>query len=152
MKQVSIFLSIVATLLLCSCSAVPKNWKTTVYGEDNTQAVSVTHNYSLKWVDKAIIEVLDQMEIMVIEDTFSSDGKSIKAATLDQDITIELKSLTLSSTRMKIDIKLTDREDHASIGDEIMIKTKNYLRGNPPITTISFSEGEAISKKNLSAK
>ncbi len=149
MKQVPIFLFIIATLLLCSCAAGPGNWKTAVYGESNTQAASVTHNYSLKWVDKAIVEVLDQMEIMVIEDTLSPDGKSIKAATLEQDITIELKSVTQSSTRMRIDIKLTDHDEPATLGNEIMAQTEKYLLGNSQTDTPNIADGYDFTQESL---
>jgi hypothetical protein len=152
MKQVPIFLSIMAILLLCSCSSVPKNWQGTNLGGNGTHGASVTHNYALKWVDEALVEVLDQMEIIVIEATPSIYGKSIKAATFDQDITIELKSVTQSSTHMQIDITLAGSEEHASLGNEIMAQTEKYLLGNSQIDTTSFAEGIDIDKENLPAK
>ena len=152
MKQVPIFIAFMATLLLYSCSVVPKNWQGTNLVGNDTQATSVTHNYSLQWVDKAIVEVLDQMEIMVIDVTPSPNGKSIKAATLDQDISIELISVTQSSTRMQVDIKLTSREEPASIGNDIMVQTEKYLLGNSQIDTVNFAEGLDFSKENLPAK
>lgn len=149
MKQVPIFISIAASLLLCSCSAVPKNWKEANSGKTQPHATSVTHNYALKWVDEALIEVLDQMEIMVIESTPSPDGTSIKAATLDQDITIDIKSVSQTSTHMQIDVKLTDYGKSASIGNAIMIQTEKYLLNNSQIDTTNIADGYELTQESL---
>lgn len=152
MKQGPIFLSITAILLLCSCSAVPKNWQGMSSGGNQPHVSSTTHNYSLKWVDEALIAVLDQMEIIVIETIPSPDGRSIQAATLNQDIVIDLKSVSQSSTRMKIDIKLTEEGESASIGNEIMSQTEKHLLNNSQIGTANFAEGLSAPKENLPAK
>lgn len=152
MKQGSIFLLILVILLLSGCSSIPENWNGTNRGGGSTQTARVTQNYPLKWVDEAVIEVLDQMEIMIVEDSISSDGKSIQAATLNQDITIKLKPVTPSSTLMQIDITETDREEHASLGHEIMNRTEKYLLDNSKIDTTSFAEGFGFNKESLPAK
>jgi len=146
MKQSPIFLFILTTLLLSGCSAVTKNWSGTIQGKNNTHTDRVTHNYALKWVDEAVVEVLDRMEIMIIEDSISPDGKSIQAATLDQDITIELKPVTPSSTLMQIDITLADQEEHVSLSHEIMDGTEKYLLGNSKMDTTSFVKGFDVAK------
>jgi hypothetical protein len=152
MKQAPMVLFISAILLLSSCSAVPNSWPGAKSGKIDTQATSATHNYALKWVDEALVAVLDQMEVIVIETTPSPDGKSFKAATLDQDIVIELKSVTPSSTRMQIDIKVTENEERASIGDEIMVQTEKLLLENSQIDTANFAEGLPLNKEQIPAK
>jgi hypothetical protein len=149
MKQVPILLSIASFLLLCSCSSVPKSWKGANSGKNQPQATSVTHNYALKWVDEALVKVLDQMEIMVIESTPSPDGTFIKAATLDKDITIDIKSVSQTSTRMQIDVKLTDNAESASIGNEIMIQTEKYLLNNSQVDTSNLADGYELIQESL---
>ena len=152
MKQLKIFLSIIIILLLGSCTRVPEKWTGINLSKNHSQIVSTTHNYTLKWVDAATLSALDQMDIMIIEVTPSPDGNSIKAATIDHDIFIKLKSVNPSSTLMQIDIKLTDKGEHVSIGNEIMDQTEKYLLGNSKIDTTNFAEGFDFNKENFPAK
>lgn len=150
MKQVKFFLLFVIISLLSSCTGGPEKWKGIIFAKH--ESASKTHNYSLKWVDEATLRVLDQMEIMIIEDNPSPDGKSIKAATLDQDIFIALKSVTPSSTLMQVDIKLTDNGEHTATANEIIDQTHEYLLTNAKIEKTDIAEGFDFKEDNFPAK
>lgn len=152
MKQVKVFLLIVIISLLSGCTGTSEKWKGIKFGKINSQTASKTHNYPLKWVDEATLRTLDQMEIMIIEDSSSPTGRSIKAATLNLDIFIELKSVTPSSTQMKIDVKLADDEDHSLTADEIIEQTHQYLLANAEIETTDLVKQVDFKEENTPAK
>lgn len=101
--------------------------------ENNTSHVAnQTLSYSVDWVDEATLEVLDQMEILVIDNGSSPNGKSIRAATIDQDILIELLSLTPNSTEMKINVQFPEDSKAKSTANQIFYKTRQILLSNNP--------------------
>ncbi len=95
-------------------------------------AANQTLNYSVNWVDEATLQVLDEMDIIIIEDNSSPAGKSIKAATMDQDILIELTSLTPGSTHMKINIQYPENQKKQSTANKIFYQTRQYLLSIQP--------------------
>lgn len=93
----------------------------------NSIAANQTLNYSVEWVDEATLQVLDEMEILIIEDNPSTQGNFIKAATMDQDIVIELTSLSPGSTHMKINIQYPENQKSKSTANKIFYETRQYL-------------------------
>ena len=96
----------------------------------NSHTANQTVNYSVQWVDEATRGVLDQMEIMIIENDSSPRRKSIKAATVDLDILIELSSLAPNSTLMKISIQYPEDQKNKTTANEIFYKTRQFLLSN----------------------
>ena len=74
-------------------------------------------------VHHATISALEKMEIMVIDDSKSEDGRTITAATMELDITINLEEVTLKTTKIKVDARkklvLKDKATAAEIINQV---------------------------------
>lgn len=132
-------------LILSGCTGTSGKWLGLESGTTESQTASKTHNYSLKWVDEATLNALDQMEIMIVENKTSPEGKSIQAATLDQDIFITLKPVDSSSTYMQIDIELTDNGDPAASANDIIEQTQRILLTNTKLQETDITESSGVS-------
>ena len=124
------FILLIISLFFSGCVASNEKWTDLESDKINSHTANQTVNYSVQWVDEATRGVLDQMEIMIIEDNSSPRRKSIKAATVDLDILIELSSLTPNSTQMKINIQYPDSQKTNSTANEIFYQTRQFLLSN----------------------
>jgi len=118
--------------------------------EKNTlHAANQTLNYSVQSVDEATLRVLDQMEIIIINNNSSSVGNSIKAATVDLDILIELTSLTPNSTQMKIEIQYPNGQKPKSTANEIFYQIRQTLLSNKRVKKTALAKPVELIKKNF---
>lgn len=127
MIQRQIFTLLVILIFFSGCAATGERKDYSNSGVNNSHAANQTVNYSVNWVDEATRGVLDHMEIMIIEDQSSLMKKSIKAATVDLNIYIELTSLTPNSTEMKINIQYPAGQITKSTANEIFYQTRQTL-------------------------
>ncbi len=88
-----------------------------------------TLNYPVKEVVKAAHRVLEDMDLLLMEDSTTSGGKTITAATVELDIYIELEVLTTKSTRMIVDVKDALTKKHKPLGEDIIDMTALKLDG-----------------------
>lgn len=142
MIQRKIFTLLMFLIFFSGCAATGEKWNDLNSGEINSHAANQTVNYSVNWVDEATRGVLDQMEIMIVEDHSSPMQKSIKAATVDLNILIELTSLTPNSTEMKINIQYPDGQITKSTANEIFYQTRQTLLSNKRAEKIELDEPE----------
>ena len=70
-----------------------------------TNIADKTINYPMARVDKAIIEASKRMEIQIVDRSDSESGATIKAATKNLDISIELEVITASTTRITVNAR-----------------------------------------------
>jgi hypothetical protein len=126
------FIVIVFSMFFSGCTSTGKKWNDSKPVEAYSHAANQTVNYSVNLVDEATRGVLDKMDIMIIEDESSPAGKSIKAATIDLDILIELSSLTPNSTEMKINILYPNGQKNKTTANEIFYQTRQFLLSNTP--------------------
>lgn len=124
------FILLILSLLFSGCVASNEKWTDLESDKINSHTANQTVNYSVQWVDEATRGVLDQMEIMIIENDSSPRRKSIKAATVDLDILIELSSLAPNSTLMKISIQYPEDQKNKTTANEIFYKTRQFLLSN----------------------
>ena len=124
------FIFLIGIAFFSGCAATGEQAKNSSAEYNDSHAANQTLNYSVEWVDEATLRVLDKMEIIIIEDNKSSLGKSIKAATMDLDILIELKSLAPDSTQMKIFIQHSNSPKSKTTANEIFYQTRQYLLSN----------------------
>ena len=122
------------------CAATDEKPSGFKFEQHASHAANQTLNYSVQWVDEATLRVLDQMEIMIIETNSSPAGNSIKAATIDSDILIELTSLTSNSTRMNINIKYPVSQKFKSTANEIFYQTRQLLLSNKRLEKTELEE------------
>ena len=127
-----IFFIVLVFSIFSGCTTTDKKWNGSNSAEIHSHAANQTVNYSVKLVDEATRGVLDKMDIMIIGDDSSPSGKSIKAATIDLDILIELSSLTPNSTEMKINIHYPDGQKNKTTANEIFYQTRQFLLANIP--------------------
>lgn len=130
MNQRNFFILLISLLLFSACATTDKKWSESKSDNNNSQAANQTVNYSVQWVDEATRGVLDQMDIMIVEDNSSPARKSIKAATVDLDILIELSSVTPNSTQMKIHIQYPKGQEIKTTANEIFYQTRQFLLSN----------------------
>jgi hypothetical protein len=114
-------------MFFSGCASTPEKHEEQRYEKAASPAANQTLNYAIHWVDKATLRVLDQMEIMIIDNHSLPTGNSIKAATLDLDILIELETLTPNSTKMKINIQNPNDSKSKLTVNEIFYNTRQYL-------------------------
>lgn len=126
------FTFLIFSIIFSGCVATNEKWTDINSDKVNSHIANQTVNYSVQWVDEATRGVLDQMEIMIIEDLSSPKRKSIKAATVDLDILIELSSLAPNSTLMKISIQYPEDRKNKTTANEIFYKTRQFLLSNTP--------------------
>ncbi len=119
-------------LFFSGCATTYENTSGLEPEKNISHAANQTLSYSVNWVDEATHRVLDQMDIMVINKGSSPEGKSIKAATIDQDILIEFSSLTPNSTVMKINVQYPEDSITKSTANQIFYKTRQFLLSNKP--------------------
>ena len=112
------------------CAATVEKSNGLKFDKNVSHAANQTLNYSVDWVDEATLRVLDQMEIMIIDNNSSPAGNSIKAATIDSNILIELTSVTPNSTKMKINIQYPASQKNKSTANEIFYQTRQILLSN----------------------
>lgn len=74
-------------------------------------------------VHHATIDALKKMDIKVIDDRESEDGRTITAATKELDIVINLEEVTLKTTQVKVDARksvvLKDKATAAEIINQV---------------------------------
>ena len=138
--------------LLSACSGIPEKWGGTKSLDLGPQITGKTLNYSMKWVDEATVKVLDQMEIIVIEKDSNPNGQTIKAATLDLDINIELQPVSESSTHMKIDITSSGKPKGNQTGIEIIDQTQTYLIDEETVEKLDVADQLKIPHNIFPAK
>ena len=127
-----LFILLMFSILFSGCAASKEKWTDLEPDKINSHTANQTVNYSVQRVDEATRRVLDQMEIMIIEDNSSPRQKSIKAATVDLDILIELSSLAPNSTQMKINVQYPDGQKTRTTANEIFYQTRQFLLSNKP--------------------
>lgn len=127
MTQKKLFIFLLLFTILSGCAATDEKKNGLMLEKIDSHAANQTLNYGVQWVDEATLRVLDQMEIMIIENNSSPAGNSIKAATIDLDIQIELRSLTPNSTKMKINIPYSESQKTKWTANEIFYQTRQYL-------------------------
>ena len=132
MPQRFFFIVLIFSLFFSGCTTTDKKWNRSNSAKNNSHAANQTVNYSVNWVDEATRSVLDKMDIMIIGEDSSPSGKYIKAATIDLDILIEFSSLTLNSTKMKINIYYPDGQKNKTTANEIFYQTRQFLLSNMP--------------------
>lgn len=130
MAKRKIFILLLFITFFSGCASTDEAWKHSKVEYRDSHAANQTLNYSVEWVDEATLQVLDQMEILIIEENPSSGGKSIKAATMDLDILIELKPLASDSTQMNIFIQYSNSQKSKTTANEIFYQTRQYLLSN----------------------
>jgi len=127
MNQSKYFILLVSCMIFSACAAAGDRRVGSELKNQALHSANQTLNYSVQWVDAATIRVLDQMDIMIIDSTSSKAGNSIKAATVDLDITIELTPLAQNSTQMKINIQYPGNQMNRSTANEIFYQTRQLL-------------------------
>jgi hypothetical protein len=74
-------------------------------------------------VHHATIDALKKMDIKIIDDRESEDGRTITAATKELDIVINLEEVTLKTTQVKVDARksvvLKDKATAAEIINQV---------------------------------
>ncbi len=130
MIQRNFLIVLVFSLFFSGCATTDEKRSDLNSGENNLHLAGQTVNYSVDWVDEATRGVLDKMDIMITGDSSHPEKKSIKAATIDQDILIEFLSLTPTSTRMNINIQSPDRQKTKTTANEIFYQTRQFLLAN----------------------
>ena len=107
-------------LLAAGCASNGGGMGVGIFG---AQSAEKTLNYPVKDVVKAAHRVLEDMDLLLMEDDTTSGGKTIKAATVDLDIYIELEVLTTKTTRMIVDVKDALTKKHKPLGGDIIDMT-----------------------------
>ncbi len=113
-------------LLATGCAANGGGMGAGLFGANSAEK---TLNYPVKDVVKAAHRVLEDMDLLLMEDDTTSGGKTIKAATVDLDIYIELEVLTTKTTRMIVDVKDALTKKHKPLGEDIIEMTALKLDG-----------------------
>jgi hypothetical protein len=126
------FILLIFSIFFSGCVASNEKWTDLESDKIASHTANQTVSYSVHRVDEATRKVLDQMEIMIIEDNSAPRRKSIKAATVDLDILIELSSLAPNSTQMKINIQYPDGQKTKSTANEIFYQIRQFLLSNKP--------------------
>jgi Protein of unknown function (DUF3568) len=134
------YLFILLLLLFSGCATTYEKVNVVEPEQNISHAANQTLSYSVHWVDEATLQVLDQMEIMIIDNGSSPTGTSIKAATIDQDILIELTSLTPNSTEMKINVQYSENTKTKSTANQIFYKTRQFLLSKKPLNSSKLDE------------
>jgi len=141
MTQRKFFILFLFFILFSSCTTTSGKWNGLKTEKIVSHAANQTLNYSVHLVDEATLRVLDQMEIMIIKENSSPAGNSIKAATIDLDILIELTPVTPNSTQMKINIQYPDNQITKSAANEIFYQTRQILLSNTRLKKTELEEG-----------
>ncbi|MEE9259163.1 MAG: DUF3568 family protein [Nitrospinaceae bacterium] len=64
-----------------------------------------TINYPIDRVDRAIVAASAKMDITIIDNSETEDGRTIKASTRDLDIVIDLESVTSKTTKISVNAR-----------------------------------------------
>jgi len=111
------------------CLAVAAGGTGTGAGYHFANIAQETYTNSLEDVNKAMIKALKKMDITVIANTKTQDGRKIKCATKDLDILIDLKAVTAKTTKAAINAKAGWISRDKSTAEAILRLTKKNLGG-----------------------
>ena len=116
------------------CAAVALSGATMGAGYNFMNTADKTSNFSLDQVHAAMTLALDRMEIEVLEDVETEDGREIEASAKDLSIDIELESITARTTKISVNAsKETFIKDRAT-AVEIIQQTQIILEATQNVS------------------
>ena len=120
------FLFVFLVQLLAGCTAVVLTGAGAGITYTLSNVAYKSFNFSLDRVHHATVDALKKMDIKIIDDYKTVDGRTIIAATKELDILIDLEVVTSKTTQIKVNArKRVILKDKATAAEIIKKKKKN---------------------------
>ena len=117
------FLFVFLVQLLAGCTAVVLTGAGAGITYTLSNVAYKSFNFSLDRVHHATVDALKKMDIKIIDDYKTVDGRTITAATKELDIVIDLEEVTSKTTQIKVDARkrfiLKDKATAAEIINQV---------------------------------
>ncbi len=121
---------LLASPLATGCAAVALSGATMGAGYSFMNVADKTSNYPVEYVHLAVTEALDRMDIEVVEDNETDDGREIVAKAGDLEIDIDLESITFKTTRISVDASKAMVVKDRATAVEIITQTQRILEAS----------------------
>jgi len=121
---------LLASPLATGCAAVALSGATMGAGYSYMNVADKTSNYPVEYVHLAVTEALDRMDIEIVEDNETDDGREIVAKAGDLEIDIDLESITFKTTRISVDASKAMVVKDRATAVEIISQTQRILEAS----------------------